>query len=107
MQEWFAGCKFTHRIITPTFCVLPNAPLKPMLVFLDKTEEVRRLGMGRLLADLSEKMTHKAENGSDDPTRILVHATHDTGVAALLNTLDVYDDKCAFLPACFRRQSSS
>ncbi|ESK96267.1 acid phosphatase [Moniliophthora roreri MCA 2997] len=61
--------------------------------FSDKTEEVRRLGMGRLLDDLSRKMQHKVENGERDPLKILVHATHDTGLAALCSTLDVFDDK--------------
>ena len=28
------------------------------------------------------------------PPKILVHGTHDTAVAALLATLDVFDEKC-------------
>lgn len=59
----------------------------------DKTEEVRRLGMGRLLDDLSTKMQHKAVNGDKDPLKILVHSTHDTALAGLASTLDVFDDK--------------
>lgn len=59
----------------------------------DKTEEVRRLGMGRLLEDLSRKMQHKAVYGSQDPLKILVHTTHDTAIAALCSTLDVFDDR--------------
>jgi len=58
-----------------------------------KTEEVRRLGMGRLLSDLSRKMSSKAENGVEDPVRLLIHSTHDTGLAALMSTLDVYDER--------------
>jgi len=58
-----------------------------------KTEEVRRLGMGRLLEDLSRKMQHKAAYGSQDPLKILVHSTHDTAIAALCSTLDVFDDR--------------
>ncbi|KAI0073642.1 phosphoglycerate mutase-like protein [Panus rudis PR-1116 ss-1] len=58
-----------------------------------KTEEVRRLGMGRLLSDMSEKMGSKAEKGENDPMRILIHSTHDTALAGLCNTLDVYDEK--------------
>ncbi|KDQ60184.1 hypothetical protein JAAARDRAFT_32565 [Jaapia argillacea MUCL 33604] len=58
-----------------------------------KTEEVRRLGMGRLLGDLSRKMQHKAINGSQDPLKIAIHSTHDTGIAGLCETLDVYDEK--------------
>ena len=59
----------------------------------DKTEEVRRLGMGRLLDDLSRKMQHKVEHGDEDPLKLLVHSTHDTGIAAVCSTLDVFDDK--------------
>ncbi|KIY70843.1 phosphoglycerate mutase-like protein [Cylindrobasidium torrendii FP15055 ss-10] len=61
--------------------------------FSDKTEEVRRLGMGRLLGDLSRKMHNKATQKDKDPLKILVHSTHDTGLAALASTLDVFDDK--------------
>lgn len=58
-----------------------------------RIEEVRRLGMGRLLGDLSRRMEHKAAKGDADPLKILVHSTHDTGIAALLSTLDVFDGK--------------
>ena len=59
----------------------------------DKTEEVRRLGMGRLLEDLSRKMQHKAIYGSQDPLKILVHSTHDTAIAGLCSTFDIFDDR--------------
>lgn len=55
--------------------------------------------MGRLLEELGKKLTHKAENDADDPLKILVHSTHDTGVAPLLNTLDVFDER--FVPLLF------
>ncbi|EMD34786.1 hypothetical protein CERSUDRAFT_86207 [Gelatoporia subvermispora B] len=61
--------------------------------FADKTEEVRRLGMGPLLSDLSSKMQRKAELGGQDPLKILVHSTHDTCLAGLCSTLDAYDEK--------------
>ena len=60
----------------------------------DKTEEVRRLAMGRLLDDMQRKMTEKTENGDQDPLKMLVHATHDTAIAGLRSTLDVFDDQC-------------
>ena len=59
----------------------------------DKTEQVRRLGMGRLLEDLSRKMQQKALHGSQDPLKILVHSTHDVTLAGLCSTLDVFDDR--------------
>jgi acid phosphatase len=49
--------------------------------------------MGRLLEDLSCKMQHKAVYGSQDPLKILVHATHDTALAGLCSTFDVFDDR--------------
>jgi len=64
-----------------------------MLLHVDKTEEVRRLGMGPLLADLANKMQRKVDRGTQDPLRLLVHSTHDTALAALCATLDVFDDK--------------
>ncbi|KAJ7889718.1 histidine phosphatase superfamily [Mycena leptocephala] len=59
----------------------------------DKTQEVRRLGMGPLLQDLSTKMQKKVELGDEDPLKILVHSTHDTALAAMCSTLDVFDEK--------------
>lgn len=64
----------------------------------DRTEEVRRLGMGRLLSDISQKMFYKAEKGGDDPLKILIHSTHDTSLSGLLSTLDVFDERCAAPP---------
>jgi len=49
--------------------------------------------MGRLLDDLQRKMTHKAEQGERDPLKILVHSTHDTALAGLCTTLDVFDER--------------
>ena len=50
--------------------------------------------MGRLLGDLVDKMQLKTQEGSSEKTpKILVHGTHDTALAALTNTLDVFDDR--------------
>ena len=62
--------------------------------------------MGRLLEDLSAKLSLKVSppqvkgqasgsflNSTEVSPRILVHSTHDTALAALLATLDVYDEK--------------
>jgi acid phosphatase len=49
--------------------------------------------MGRLLADVSQKMQAKIDCDVDDPLKILVHSTHDTSLAAICATLDVFDDK--------------
>ncbi|KAF5318508.1 hypothetical protein D9619_010708 [Psilocybe cf. subviscida] len=61
--------------------------------FSDKTEEVRRLGMGPLLSDIATKMQRKIDDGEKEQTKLLVHSTHDTALAALAATLDVFDEK--------------
>ncbi|KIK94541.1 hypothetical protein PAXRUDRAFT_33465 [Paxillus rubicundulus Ve08.2h10] len=61
--------------------------------FTIKSEEGRRLGMGRLLAEVSTKMQNKIEKAKADPLKILVYSTHDSALAALCNTFDVFDDK--------------
>jgi acid phosphatase len=73
-----------------------------------KTEEVRRLGMGRLLEDVSKRFQLAASQahstcsrttttgGHDEEAsvpKILVHSTHDTTLAGLCSTLDVFDEK--------------
>lgn len=64
--------------------------------------------MGPLLSDIAGKMQRKinsslnarADEDEDDDnaarTKLLVHSTHDTALAALAATLDVYDEKCVF-----------
>lgn len=49
--------------------------------------------MGRLLSDVSSKMSVKAEKGEDDPMKILIHSTHDTTLSGILSTLEVYDER--------------
>jgi acid phosphatase len=65
-----------------------DVPLCP-----DKTEEARRLAMGRLFEDLTNKMHHKIERGEKESLKLLVHSTHDTTIAGLCSTLDVFDEK--------------
>ncbi|KAF8589105.1 phosphoglycerate mutase-like protein [Ramaria rubella] len=74
VAEWFAGCKLE-------------------LLYLYKTHEFRRLAMGRLLDDLQRKMTHKAKHGDRNPLKLLIHSTHDTALAGLCSTLDVFDER--------------
>ncbi|KAJ3820409.1 histidine phosphatase superfamily [Lentinula raphanica] len=88
VAEWFAG-----NPLSPDIQTIPTADFLTFKSSPDKTEEVRRLGMGRLLDDLSTKMQHKVTNGEKDPLKILVHSTHDTALAGLASTLDVFDEK--------------
>ena len=104
VNEWFSGCTLLDSS-SPSHSPSPTHPhpllsSPPTLTFPlpDKTEEVRRLGLGRLLDDMSRKMQRKVQSsskkeGEKDPLKILVHSTHDTALAGLLSTLDVYDDK--------------
>ena len=72
--------------------MVPPSPSMTLILQTDKTEEVRRLGMGRLLADLSRKM-HLKVNETERVPKLLLHSTHDTALAGLMNTLDVFDDR--------------
>jgi acid phosphatase len=74
--------------------MLPNPDC---IEFLDKNEEVRRLGTGRLLDEMSRKMNKKAIMQDKDPLKFLIHSTHDTAIAELSQTLDVFDGKCVGL----------
>ncbi|KAG7091868.1 hypothetical protein E1B28_008269 [Marasmius oreades] len=105
ITEWFSGAlthytklliclrSFQHQVVSKTALTHPPLGHRLNLPLKDRTEEVRRLGMGRLLDDLSRKMQHKADYGEKDPLKILLHSTHDTGIAAVCSTLDVFDDK--------------
>jgi acid phosphatase len=46
-----------------------------------------------MLDHLMVKMSRKVELGDRDPLKLLVHSTHDTMLAAVLSTLDVFDDR--------------
>jgi acid phosphatase len=64
----------------------------------DKTEEVRRLGMGRLLSDMTRKMQARVSSlpnkvSDQADLRILVHSTHDAALAGVCATFDVFDEK--------------
>ncbi|KXN89150.1 putative acid phosphatase SPBC4.06 [Leucoagaricus sp. SymC.cos] len=100
VQEWFAG-------VDSEFPIFALANLRLTLGY--KTEDVRRLAMGRLLEDLTNKMQLKIEKGNKDQLKILVHSTHDTALAGLCSTLDVFDEKWPAFTASitfelFRRQ---
>jgi len=55
--------------------------------------ELRRLGVGRVMDDISQKMQIKALKKNEDRLKILVNCTHDTAIAGVLQTLGVYDQK--------------
>ena len=67
--------------------------LNVISLFVDSTDEVKRLGMGPLLSEISTKMQQKVAKRDDDPLRILVYGIHDTTLAGICASLDVYDQK--------------
>lgn len=60
---------------------------------LDKTEDFRKLAMGRLLDDLQSKMHRKAALSIRDPLKIAINSCHDTSLAGIMSTLDVFDNR--------------
>lgn len=60
-------------------------------MLVDKTQEYRRLAMGPLLHDLQQKMQKKVDYGDKEPLKLLIHSTHDTALAGIASTLDVFD----------------
>lgn len=53
--------------------------------------QYRRLAMGRLLKDLGDKLNEKASKPKS-PLKLAVYSLHDTSLAGLLSTLDVFDN---------------
>jgi acid phosphatase len=47
--------------------------------------------MGRLLEDLDTHFQSKVNKGKEEPLKISVNACHDTSIAGLCATLDVFD----------------
>ena len=83
VNEWFSGCKSPVPLYREPRLTRP----------LDKNQEFRRLAMGPLLHDLQQKLAKKAALGSKDPSRILIHSTHDTALAGISSALDVFDNR--------------
>lgn len=73
--------------------LFPFVAKPPLTRPLDKDQEFRRLAMGPLLHDLQRKLAKKAALGSRDPSKILIHSTHDTSLAGINSALDVSDDR--------------
>jgi len=60
---------------------------------VNKDEEIRRLAQGRLLSELAARMNHKATEGGADPLKLAIHGCHDTSLAGMAQTLDVFDGR--------------
>jgi len=55
------------------------------------TEELKRLRMGPLLGEIVSNMKGRVEKKLDSRKKLFVYSAHDTTVASLLNTLDVFN----------------
>ena len=73
--------------------MFPVVAEPPLTRPLDKDQEFRRLAMGPLLHDLQQKLTKKAALGSKDPSKILIHSTHDSALAGINSALEVFDNR--------------
>lgn len=51
------------------------------------------LAMGRLLSELQLRMSKKVRKEGGDPLKMSVMSCHDTSIAGLCTTLDVFDNK--------------
>jgi acid phosphatase len=49
--------------------------------------------MGPLLDDLQRKMQKKVDDGDKEQLKLFVYSTHDTALAGLLSSLDVFDHR--------------
>lgn len=83
--EWFGGCK--SRFLSSAWFNLTDRNLDAV------SPELRKLGVGRVMDDVSQKMQLKAFKKTEDPLKILVNCTHDTTIAGVLQTFGVYDQK--------------
>ncbi|KAK0526867.1 hypothetical protein OC835_005150 [Tilletia horrida] len=57
----------------------------------ERALEYRRLSMGRLLSELQERLDAKAKAPEKESLRLSIYSTHDTTLAGVLSTLDVFD----------------
>lgn len=56
-------------------------------------DQFRRLAMGRFLQELSGRLNDKAYKPSSTPLQLAVYSAHDTSIAGVLGTLDVFDNR--------------
>lgn len=74
-------------------------------------KQYRRLAMGRFLDDVSDRLNAKASKPSSTPLKLAIYSAHDTSLAGLLSTLDVFDNHwpaftASFGLELFRKQGS-
>jgi len=88
---------YAHGLSVPPEFLAPDVvPILEEAVVMEwfggyQTKEFRRLAMGRLLDDLQSKMHRKAAMTARDPLKIAINACHDTSLAGMMSSLDVFD----------------
>ncbi|OBZ84309.1 putative acid phosphatase SPBC4.06, partial [Choanephora cucurbitarum] len=58
-----------------------------------QSTEVRRLGLGRLMGLIRDRMNWKEDRGDKDKLKLAVYSGHDTTVGPLLIMMDAFDKK--------------
>lgn len=56
-------------------------------------DQFRRLAMGRFLWELSQRLNAKASRPSATPLQMAVYSAHDTSIAGILGTLDIFNNR--------------
>ncbi|KAG9013480.1 hypothetical protein FRB94_002555 [Tulasnella sp. JGI-2019a] len=88
-----------HGVAVPSEFLAPDVhPVLESAVVAEwfggyKTKDFRKLAMGRLLDDLQSKMHRKAALSIRDPLKIAINSCHDTSLAGIMSTLDVFDNR--------------
>lgn len=56
-------------------------------------QQFRRLAMGRFLGEVSERLNAKAAYPASTPLALAVYSAHDTSIAGVLSTLEVFNNR--------------
>ncbi|KAJ7234638.1 histidine phosphatase superfamily, partial [Mycena haematopus] len=91
VAEWFAGCEIAISLSSGSFV---HSSLYDWNRLSLQTKHLKfAVWDGTPTFRPRRQNGQKAELGSENPLKILVHSTHDTALAATLSTLDVFDEK--------------
>ncbi|KAI7888793.1 histidine phosphatase superfamily [Mucor mucedo] len=86
------GFKIPADITDEVFEDLEEIVVKEWFYGSMKSQEVRRLGLGRLMGVIRDRMTLQ-EQGKNDQLKLAIYSGHDTTVGPLLIILNAFDDR--------------